>query len=152
MSKKYLDIVNGTSEEELDSFVDTFETPEAMDGFDPNAETGGMTPELKEETVGKIKINHGPHGDDYVWHISPHHPKSNFTQPADNIFRLCATIFKSLIPESIKVDVFPPKQDWEIKEWTFKAHGLMDCWQITQNEINKTNTELARVLSLVVDR
>lgn len=152
--KGYLDIVNHSTEDDIDMFVDTFEAPKEMGGeeFDPDAETGGMIPEFTEVVYDKIRINHGVHADDYVWHISPHTPKSSFTQPPDNIVRLCATIFSQLIPSNIQVDIFPPPGDWEIKEWTFKAHGLNDCWQVQPGDIEKTNIELGRVLSIIVDR
>lgn len=150
MTKGYLDILKGTTNEDIEEFTDTFEVPSEISGFDPNEETGGLSPELKEETFEKVKINHGAHGDDYVWHISPAHPKASFKQPPDNIIRLIVTIMNKMIPEHIQVQIFPPEKDWEIKEYTFKAERLVDCWQITTGHIQECNKEIGRVLSLIL--
>jgi len=85
---------------------------------------------------GKIKIEHGPHGDHYVFHISPL-GNSKLRCSEELFIHSIAMIMNKTIPSSIMVDIFLPQSDWDIKEYTFKAINFTGDWRFNPECINK---------------
>lgn len=93
-----------------------------------------------------VRIQHGYHGADYVWHISAHHPRRPWKVPLRRVIYAIAQTLNQYIPSSVSVDITPPAMDWEIKEVSVKAHKIRDCWNVRNEDLEKGTHDLFRVL------
>lgn len=104
-------------------------------------------PELTGQEMGNIRIMHGWHGNDYVWHISTKHHKIAFrTDPVEPIARC----MNEVVPPSIEVKIWLPLADWDIQEYTFKAIELKACWQISQKSLDALNIKIFTLLNSMI--
>lgn len=127
------------SEEKVETFLESLD--QEFEGVDLAPMTP-IAPSYEELTHGNIKIVHGQHDQDYVWHLSPLNPRQKFKATEEQVIRSIATIMNGVIPESVTVNIHKPLIDWEIQEYTFKALNLMDHWSVTKEVIRKLNLEL----------
>ena len=107
-------------------------------------------PELTEQRAGFIGITHGWHDQDYVWHISPFHPKRPFKVPLDRAVYGIAKTMNDIVPAKCEVKIWYPYAEWEIQELTFKAIGLREFWTITEAAITELNLKLFTLLNALV--
>lgn len=161
--RSILDEIFGQSEEDLETFMEAISdqiNPDAWEerGADQSdierirhsAATGESEPiekpNLTEQIYGKVYMNHGWDGPDYVWHIATTHPKFHWKV---NDRRLCygiAKVMNVVIPNTCEVKIWLPYPNWEIEEYTFKALNLRSYWQVDDKAIENMNTELMKVL------
>ena len=107
-------------------------------------------PDLREQIYGKIVISSGWDGDDYVWHISTAHQKIPFTISERTLLHEIASLMNQVIPDTCRVDIFTPYMDWDIKMYTFKAHGLKQYWQINKEALEELLKKLFARLNTFV--
>jgi hypothetical protein len=154
--KNILDDVFSRSEEELETFMEAVKENIGQDDmgdfhskFD-DKEIGAETPDYITQESGNIRITHGWHGTDYVWHMSTKHPKIPFKVDAKTMLYTVAKTMNDTIPSSVEVKIWLPLADWDIQEYTFKAVDLKSSWQITQKAIEALNLKLFNVLNTMV--
>lgn len=157
-AEKLLDDIFETPEENIDLFVGVLKDKEML--VDP--EDDGVTrmtegrpdqvapPLLKDQIAGGVRIQHGWHGDDYVWHIGPNDARRSWKVSNDRVAYAIAKCMNEDIPESIEVKIWLPYLDWEIKEITFKAINLKDEWSISDSIIEQMTLRLFGVLNALI--
>ena len=154
--KNILDDVFKTPEEEVETFV------EAMSELitDPNTSDASRIvhgrpekisyPELVIQRSGLIGIQHGWDGQNYVWHISPIHPKRPWKVSMDRVVYSIAKTMNTVIPNTTTVNFWLPHQEWEIAEITFKALDLKNVWSISNGDLEEVNKQLFEILNTLV--
>lgn len=127
------------SEENVETFLEAHSDNELGISTEPMIPVAPSYDDLIEKG---IKITHGQHGEDYVWHISPANPRQQFKATPEVVIKTIAKAMNEVIPETVTVNIHTPLQDWEIQEYTFKAIALMEHWAITDVVINRLNLDL----------
>lgn len=158
--KNILDDVFGAEEEDVSSFADAIlgtkiEKGTALDGENASKLQQATPDQVQGPTLmfsrnGYIEIAHGWHGEDYVWHIKPWHPKKQYRVTMKRVLFAIAKAMNEKIPDHIVVDVFMPDQKWEIPEVTFKAKGLLNEWAIKNDDFPELNEKIFEVLNGLV--
>ena len=146
MTNAYEEFLKGSStqDEEEDTFSKYIEKEKEKlvedDFADRLQEKAQVTPAcfVKQEQ-GKVRITHGYHADDYVWHIRPISTRKTWRVPDLEVLRTCARVFNNYIPPNIYMDVFPPNDQWEIKEVTFKGLAFKDWFMFNDALIKEIN-------------
>jgi len=159
-NKNILDDVFGIEEEEVASFADAIldskvEKGTALDGdnsskFEQDSPDKIQGPTLQFARNGYIEIAHGWHGEDYVWHIKPWHPKKQYRVTMQRVLYAIAKTMSEKIPDHIVVDVFMPDYKWEIPEITFKAKEILNEWAIKNEDFPELNEKIFEVLNELV--
>lgn len=147
-----LEEVFKTPEEDVETFAEAIDSAVLLKNseFDRIQNSDGERFEqqrLVEQISGKVKIQHGPILSDYVWHISTTSHKIDFRASDERLLFAIARVMNNYVPQTIPVNIFLPQADWDIKEYTFKAIGLVGLWSFQQKEIDKMNLELFNVLN-----
>lgn len=101
------------------------------------------------QIAGNVQIQHGWNGDDYVWHIEPVN-RRKWKSSADRAIYATAKAMHGVIPDHVFVRIFRPQSDWEIKVFTFKAEGLKQCWNVSQEDLARLNLNLFKVLNALI--
>ena len=154
--KNILDDIFSKTEEEVETFMDAVQASIGEDDrsdFDSkfdDKEFAVATPEFLMQESGDIRIAHGWHGSDYVWHISTRHPKIPFKVDAKRMLYGVAKTMNDTIPDSVEVKIWLPYADWDIQEYTFKAIDLKSCWQVTGKVIEGMNLKMFNILNTMV--
>jgi hypothetical protein len=160
-TRDVLDTVNKVSEEDVQTFLDVLketvgdEVDDVM-AFDIHRiEKGDPEPVressiTKEQISGLIRIVHGWHDDDYVWHISPAHQRRTWTVSLERVIYTIAQVMNKVIPPTVEVNIFPPHSEWDIKEITFKAIGLRNQWNVREEDLSTMVVALFEVLNTLV--
>ena len=104
-------------------------------------------PDLKEAKDRNIMITFGWDGNDYVWHIGTTHHRVRFSVTEEQMLYTIIKSMNKVIPKTCKVDIFLPSKDWDLKIYTFKAWGLRECWQITEELLNNLLRDLLSQLN-----
>ena len=150
--------VFGTPEDQVETFLDVIKDkggvvdPEASDfsrivnGVADRIEA----PNLVDQTSGFVRIQHGWHGKDYVWHISPIKSRRSWRVSVDRVIYATAKMMSGSIPDDIEVKIWKPYLEWEVKEITFKAIGLKDRWAFSQSVMDKMHLKLFEVLNTLL--
>jgi len=147
-----------TPEKDVETFM------EAMKPNDPNnsreerfhdPRIGGKpdqikAPELSDQKSQLIRIQHGWHHEDYVWHICPWHHKKPWKVTLERVIYATAQVMNQTIPHNVEVKIWLPMRDWEIPEVTFKAIGLSHQWNVNDKAIGEMNLKLFEVLNTLV--
>ena len=163
--KNLLDDIFSTPESDVETFMDLLSVNKVI------VNKGAMTmesiarsaaedrpdqisyPELVDQFAGMIRIQHGVHGDDYVWHIAPHNPKrhvTNYKVTVERALYAMCKVMQENLPAEVVAKIWLPYKDWDIQEITFKAMELADKWYFNQALIDKTNAKLFEVLNTLV--
>jgi len=149
-SNLYADIFK-TKEEDVKTFADVIKV-ERESSEDPLG-LGGQerikAPEFVKQESGFLTIEHGWHHEDYVWHVSVKKPRTWKVSP-DRVIYAFAKTMDEFIPKQIRVDIFPPFGDWDIKDYTAKAIGLRAAWNVPAESIEKMTINLFTVLNTLV--
>jgi hypothetical protein len=154
MEKNLLDDIFNTPEEQVETFMEAIKSLVADPGDYSRVVSGAVdqvsAPELVDQQSGYIRISHGHHGEDYVWHISAFHPKKPWRVSIDRVVYAIAKVMNGVIPQTIEVRIFLPMADWDLQEITFKAMGLSVAWNVNGTSIAKMNLKLFEVLNTLV--
>ncbi len=91
-----------------------------------------------KESHGMVDIEHGANVDgDYIWHFMPKHHSKTFPEDLSKVYQVLVTYLNKIIPESIKVDVYPPPKDWEIRLLTVVARKIKKSWTYDYDDMKK---------------
>lgn len=151
MEKNILDDVFNTPDEQIETFMDVLKSNNVVaDNRFSGTPDQIEAPELIDQTSGFIRIQHGYHGEDYVWHISAFHRQKQFKVSIERVCYAIAKVMNTVIPQTTEVKMWLPMKDWEIDEITFKAMGLKSAWNITAQNLNKLTAEVFVVLNTLV--
>ena len=107
-------------------------------------------PEFVQQESGFIRIEHGWHHDDYVWHVGTNHPRKDWKVSPDRLIYAIAATLDTMIPRTVKVNIYPPVADWEIKEYTIKALEVGSVWNVTKDMLTGATEKLFKVLNALV--
>jgi hypothetical protein len=102
---------------------------------------------LITERRGRVEIQYGWVESDYVWHFTPTTNSGGWGVSADRVLYLIAQTMNAVIPKTVKVDVFKPMLEWEIKAISFKALNLKMTWNVSEEDIKSLTDTLFDVLS-----
>jgi hypothetical protein len=106
----------------------------------------GVVPEMsaKVQKNGVVEIEFGVVKDDYTVHITPIHPKKNLSNQAlfKEALKEAVTILNGVVPPELKVDIFLPRPDWEIKATSFVVRGGATAWNLDHTRIEKATVPL----------
>lgn len=165
MGENVLDRVFSAPEEDVETFMELLEQNQVLVNKNaPTMESIARSaaedrpdqisyPKLVEQVSGLIKIQHGPHDDDYVWHMAPYVPSKkiiNFKVTANRVAYAIASVMQNHLPPKITAKVWLPYADWDIQEHTFKAMGLNADPLFQKMHIDKINADLFRTLNSLV--
>ena len=104
---------------------------------------------LKQEVSRFIRIIHGPHNADYVWHIEPASIRKPWRVPEDHVLYLIARTMNAALPE-VEAKLWLPEGGWELRTITFKALDLNNHWGFDVSLVPAINAKLFEVLNKVV--
>lgn len=150
--KNLLDEVFNTPEEDVSTFADVLkENQVGLDWGEKDAEAFRVeAPQLVAQISGLIQITHGWDKDTFVLHIEPYHPRRPWAVSENRVMFAIARTMNKYIPSEVKVDMYPPMQDWEIKAYTFKAIDLKKAWNFQESDTEKIVHDLFEVLNALV--
>lgn len=98
---------------------------------------------------GFVRIFHGWHNSDYVWHIEHAAIRRPWKVSLDRVIYIIAKIMHDHLPD-MEAKIWPPQPDWELKTVTFKAMGLSEEWSFDDGIIDTINRRLLESLNQVV--
>lgn len=104
---------------------------------------------LAQEVTSFIRIIHGWHNNDYVWHIEPASIRRPWRIPEDQVLYAIAKIMNSSLPE-IEAKLWLPEGSWELRTITFKAIDLSNNWAFDSYMITNINGKLFEALNKIV--
>jgi hypothetical protein len=154
--RNLLDDLFSQDEREVETFVDVIKAldlvidPDVVSQLASDRPEKIAIPEFADQTSGGVRINHGWHDQEYVWHISPAQMRRPWKVSTERVIRTIMVIMNPIIPNHIVVKVWPPKAEWEIPEVTFKAYELKGEWCITDRAIENLNIELFKTLNELI--
>ena len=150
----------GTTEEEVGTFLDVI-----MDRIGKNQGADSMSlarrlvsgepdlvkapKKLMESISGFVRIFHGWHNKDYVWHIEHAAIRRPWKVSVDRVIYIVAKIMHDALPD-VEASIWRPHLDWELKTITFKALGLADAWSFNEEDVSVINQRIFESLNQVV--
>jgi hypothetical protein len=105
---------------------------------------------LSQEVSGFVRIWSGWHDDAFVWHIEPAQIRRPWKVSDQHVMYAVAQTMNKVIPKRIKVDIWKPQRDWEIKTFTFKAQEIRLEWSIQEEDLQRLTRLLFEVLAPMV--
>lgn len=105
---------------------------------------------LSQEVSGFVRIWSGWHDDAFVWHIEPAQIRRPWKVSDERVMYAVAQTMNKVIPKRIKVDIWKPQRDWEIKTFTFKAQEIRLEWSIQEEDLQRLTRLLFEVLAPMV--
>ncbi len=150
LEKLFSDVLNVT-DKEANQFFNSISSHIGANDEDMQSIVSGEQkvsfPEQKTSTSGKVKIVHGKSESDYIWHISCDRPRCNQQVLIYTIIKTMNTV----IPNTTHVDLYPPAADWDIKEWTFAARGILDSWNVQIEDLDGLSLKLLETINSVAN-
>lgn len=104
---------------------------------------------LQESLSGFVRIFHGWHNKDYVWHIEHAAIRRPWKVSVDRVIYIVAKIMHEALPD-VEATIWPPHHDWELRTVTFKALGLADAWSFNEADVSSINNRIFESLNQVV--
>jgi hypothetical protein len=104
---------------------------------------------LAQEVSKFIRIIHGWHNSDYVWHVEPASIRRPWRVEEDDVVYRVARIMHDNLPD-IEGKFWFPEMNWELRTITFKAFGLKEHWGFQESRIPIINARLFENLNMVV--
>lgn len=106
-------------------------------------------PEFVKQESGMMAFEHGWMQEDYIWHMQPKRGKPWKVSPERVIFAIMKTM-DTVIPRDMRVNIYPPDEDWDIKAYTAKVLGLRAAWNVPESDIARLTEKLFNVLNTLV--
>lgn len=104
---------------------------------------------FQESLSGFVRIFHGWHNNDYVWHVEHAAIRRPWKVPLNRVIFIIAKTMHDALPD-IEATIWPPQANWELKTVTFKALNLSKEWSFSEDTIEKINARLFEALNKVV--
>lgn len=141
-------------EEEVETFMDAIKENVHEDRVHDPRVNGAPDqisyPELVDQHSNFIRIQHGWHHEDYVWHIAPRSERRLWKVSLEKVIYACAQIMSPAIPPEVQVGIFLPNREWDIPEITFKAVGLKSQWNVQKKTVESLVDKLFETLNALV--
>jgi hypothetical protein len=148
--RNLLDDIFSPTEEQIETFLDVLgDTTDAQRVIAGTPEKVAA-PELVDQTSGWIRIQHGWHADDYVLHMANARPTKPFRVSTERVVYAIAQTMNLFIPDTVVVNIYLPKPDWDVPEITFKCIDLKAAWSVNEAVITKMVLKLFLVLNQLV--
>jgi len=109
-----------------------------------------QAPKFSKQTSGLVQIEHGWHQEDYIWHIGTSNPRRDWKVSQDRLVYAIAATLDTVVPRTIRINIYPPVADWEVKEYTIKAMDLQSAWNVPQSSISALTEKMFKVLNALV--
>lgn len=152
-AKNILDYLFKAPEPQVRTFSETMRTPAPKTDAMADAKSGKMlgvrAAVLKTQRSGNVVIEYGWDGDDHVWHLQPAE-RRHWSVSTDRVIVAIARTMNTVIPQRIKVNIFEPYLDWDVKSITFKAHDLHSCWNVKEQDLARLAVQLFTVLNPLI--
>jgi hypothetical protein len=161
MSKNLYADIFSAPEEDVKTFAEVMkihnrERPQGLDisqgGFDEVMSGKAQQvaiPEFITQESGLLVFEHGWLQEDYIYHLQPRRGKDWRVSPERVTFAIAKTL-DTVIPRTMRVNIYPPYEDWEIKAYTVKVLGLRAAWQVPPSDITRLTEKLFSVLNALV--
>lgn len=104
---------------------------------------------LKQEVSKFIRIIHGFHKDDYVWHIEHAAIRRPWRISEDEVLYRISRIMNDHLPD-IEIKIWLPQNGWELRTFTYKAMDFANHWAFDEEVIEKVNNKLFEHLNTIV--
>lgn len=84
-----------------------------------------------------LDIEYGIVKDDYVLHVTPLHPRKNLTNTnlLSEAMRAMIVLLNAEVPTTLRVEIFKPRADWEIKATSFIIKEGATAWNLDRGKI-----------------
>lgn len=161
MSKNlYADIFNA-KEEDVKTFAEVMKLHNAEKPGTPGISKKGIDsvmsgktarvaiPEFVKQESGMLMFEHGWMQEDYVWHIQPRSGRPWKVSQERVLFAIMKTM-DTVIPRTMRVNLYPPDEDWDIKAYTVKVLGLRAAWNVPDSDIHRLTEKLFNILNSLV--
>lgn len=104
------------------------------------------TVNLKTITGKLAVIEYGIVDNDYVIHITPTHPKYNLghLQLYNEALKEAVIVLNQVIPQTLRVDIFHPQPDWEIKAISFVVRGGAQSWNFDVSSVESVIEQILK--------
>jgi hypothetical protein len=98
---------------------------EAFDELKAQSEISTQT-----ERTSLVEVEYGIVKADYVVHVTPIHPVRNLSQRPlfEQAVKQCVVLLSKAVPVSLRVDIYLPQPDWQIKATSFVIRDAADTW------------------------
>lgn len=95
--------------------------------------------QMKKMATGVLEIEYGTYDNDYSIHITPVHEKKNLRNDAHVEEALKAAILAIVphVPQSVHVDIFPPRPDWKMKVISFVLRDGINAWNLDIKQLEE---------------
>jgi len=104
---------------------------------------------LSEQISGFVRIFHGWHDDDYVWHIEHASIKRPWKVSIERVVYMVAKTMHDNLPD-VEARIWLPQGDWELKSISFKALGVSGEWSFHEEDVARINAKLFEILQPLV--
>jgi len=107
-------------------------------------------PDYMTQQIENVVIIRGWINSDYVWHFKTARDKKPFSS---GDYRVCYAVSKVLneyLPTKCEVKIWLPYSTWNIFEYTYRAYGLADFWQINDRVLELISMKMFEVLNPLV--
>lgn len=95
--------------------------------------------QMKKMATGVLEIEYGTYDNDYSIHITPVHEKKNLRNDVHVEEALKAAILALVphVPQSVHVDIFPPRPDWKMKVISFVLRDGINAWNLDIKQLEE---------------
>lgn len=107
------------------------------EGMDMNPLTPEPESKTKTERTATVEVEFGRVKDDYVLHVTPIHPRKNLKKRAllESAVKTCVVNLNKVVPPSLRVDIYLPQDDWEIKAISFIIRDGWTAWNLDRDKL-----------------
>lgn len=130
-----------SGEEQADTFLSVLEEAGILKGgsplisFDPIKNASDA--DTKKINTTLLEIEYGTVKGDYVLHVTPTHPQKNLAkrQLLEAAIKQTVIILNNSVPPTLKVDIYLPRSDYEVKATSYIIRQAADAWNFDSNQI-----------------
>lgn len=132
-----------TGKEQAEAFLSVLEEAgiikegSALTSFDPLKSAADS--DTKKAKSSLVEVEYGVVRGDYAIHVTPVHPQKNLTKKSllDAAIKSTVVILNKTIPPTLKVDIYLPRADYEIKATSYVIRQAVDAWNFDTSVIEK---------------
>ena len=128
-----------SSQEHADTFFSTLKSSgiihDSPDNLDEQQVTADAQMQRMEGPV--LHIEYGTYQENYAIHLTPVHPQRNIRDDAmvRQVLLETVPILNDYVPQSLRVDIHPPRTDWKLKVISFVINGAAKSWALNTAQL-----------------
>lgn len=130
-----------TGEEQADTFLSVLaeggiiKDRSSLTSFDPMKAAADA--DTKKTKTAMVEIEYGIVKGDYVIHVVPTHPHKNLKNQKllEHAIRQTVLMLNKEIPGTLKVDIYLPRADFEIKATSYVVRDAADAWNFDATKV-----------------